>query len=662
MNVKIIIAIISALFIFNSSALQAVQGSDHIKISAYSDKTEVKAGDEIMVKMVITMDDYWYTYGMVEIIGEEGIGPMPSEITMQPADVFELPTHVFAQKPYIKYDEGFEFDIEIYKTKYEFYVPVKIKKDANLAEIGAKAVFFVQLCDTIRCLPGEEYSGLISAETITFSESDIADFVKVNATYSEDGFPSYAYDESVDRDFERADKKTPEKAQTESSEIIDQKKKEGIFSYIWFSMLMGAVSLLTPCVFPMIPITVSFFTKRAEKSKGTGLRDSLVYSLGIILTFTMIGFMVSIFFGPTGISQLATNGWVNLAIAAIFVIFALNLFGAFEIQIPPSLLNLLNKKSTGDGIGSVLMMGLVFSLTSFTCTVPFVGSSLISVSSGEWFYPILGMLGFSAVFAAPFFLLALFPSFMTKLPKSGGWMNNVKVVMGFVEIAAAIKFFSNADLFWSFELIPKDVFISIWLICGVLIVAYILGWYRLPHDSQVDSVGSVRIIFALVFGTITIWLGTGLLGKPLGELDAFLPPKEYGVNAAAFSMSGVSSSNVEEYWFKDYDLAIAKAKEEDKPLFIDFTGWQCTNCRWMETNMFPRAPIHSLMQNMIKVKLYTDSRNPTDLANREMQRETFGSIELPLYVILSPDEKMIASKGFTRDETEFIEFLKKASN
>lgn len=644
-----------------SNSLFAVVGSDHINISAYPSVTQAKAGDEIMVKVVVKMDDYWYTYGMIEFIGDQGIGPMPSELTIQPYDVFELPEKIFVQKPKIKYDEGFEFDIEIYKGEFEFIVPVRIKKDIVLSEIEAKAVFFVQLCDTVRCLPGEDYIGKLSNETFNFDDSYLQNFIIVHAQYDENQYPSYTYDDSIVRDFERVDSHV-EPIKTESSELIDQKKSEGIFSYIWFSMLMGAISLLTPCVFPMIPITVSFFTKRAEKTKGRGLKDSLIYSLGIILTFTAIGFIVSIAFGPTGISKLATNGWVNLAIASIFVIFALNLFGAFEIQIPPVILNLLNAKSSGEGIGSVLMMGLVFSLTSFTCTVPFVGSSLISVSSGEWFYPILGMLGFSAVFAAPFFLLALFPSFMTKLPKSGGWMNNVKVVMGFIEIAAAIKFFSNADLYWSLELIPKDVFLSIWIICCVLIVAYILGWFKLPHDSPVESVGSLRIMFALFFGTITIWLATGMLGKPLGELDAFLPPKEYGVNTAAISFGAPTKSNIEEYWFKDYETALAKAKEENKPLFIDFTGWQCTNCRWMETNMFPRGPIASLMSNMIKVKLYTDSRNPSDIANREMQRERFGSIELPLYVILSPNEQLLGSKGFTRDEKEFLDFLKRISN
>jgi thiol:disulfide interchange protein DsbD len=417
----------------------------------------------------------------------------------------------------------------------------------------------------------------------------------------------------------------------------------------------------------MIPITVSFFTKRAEKEKGKGLRDASIYALGIIFTFTALGFLLALIFGATGIRDFAANGWVNLFIAAIFIIFALNLFGAFEIQLPTGLMNKLNSKSqSGTGIVSVLLMGLTFSLTSFTCTVPFVGSALISASGGEWFYPIIGMLGFSAVFAAPFFLLALFPSALTTLPKAGGWMNNVKVVMGFLEVAAAIKFISNADLVWAWGILPREMFLSIWIACGFFIVFYVLGKFRLPHDSPVDTVGSPRIVFSVIFASITIWLITGLFGKPLGELDAFLPPPDYemitGSAAVSNNLSKLSAkSNENDFsdWYKNYDEAIAVAKDQNKALFIDFTGFTCTNCRLMETNMFPRASIKSKMDEMVKVKLFTDRREEPYLSNKKFQEERFGSIELPLYVILTPDGELIGTKSFTRNEEEFSDFLQK---
>ncbi|MFA5511647.1 MAG: cytochrome c biogenesis protein CcdA [Candidatus Kapaibacterium sp.] len=659
---KFILSSFIILFLFGATLHS--NEDKHISVNAESSSESVKAGEEFYIKIIFNLDDYWYTYGFVQIQSPEGIGPTPTEISIRQKDNFEVINKAFVTKPKVKYDEGFLMDIEVYE-KGEIFIPVRAKTDINFSSGNIEAVLYLQLCDTVRCLPGEEFVAAITPGSFVVSESELSDLLELSISYSEAGYPVAVYaSNSVTAETESTvsdnGKQTVQK--TESTELMDKKKEEGIFSFLWFSMLMGAVSLLTPCVFPMIPITVSFFTKRAEKTKGKGLRDSLVYSLGIISTFTAIGILVAAVFGPTGISNLATNGWVNLGIASVFVIFALNLFGAFEIQLPTGLMNKLNSKSQGDGIGSVLIMGLVFSLTSFTCTVPFVGSSLISVSSGEWFYPILGMLGFSTVFALPFFLLALFPSFMTALPKAGGWMNNVKVVMGFIEIAAAIKFFSNADLYWAFEIITRDLFISIWIAVTTLVTLYVVGIFRLPHDSPVNGVNATRIIVALIFASMSVWFFTGLLGKPLGELDAFMPPKEYGVPAAAIvgtAVGGAGQNSELTTWYKDYDSALEVAKKLNKPLFVDFTGWQCTNCRWMEMNMFTRAEVSTLLNSMVKVKLYTDSRKESELANRKMQQDRYGSIDLPLYVILDNEEKMIATKAFTRDEQEFIDFLKK---
>ncbi|HRP02604.1 MAG TPA: cytochrome c biogenesis protein CcdA [Candidatus Kapabacteria bacterium] len=647
------------------------QANDDVKVEIYPSKSSAKAGEEIWFKAVFKIKHVWYTYGLVEVLGPEGLGPTPSEIKILPNDVFELPTTVYVQKPKIKFDSGFVTNIEVYKDEAEFYIPIKLKKDFDINTVKPIANFYLQLCDSTHCLPGTDYQSTTVGDVMSNSAEDIQakikDLIKVNIA-SNGEFLKNTYDsyKPFGNKEELKEAQSIEPQQTESSQLIEQKKKEGLFSFLWFSMLMGAISLLTPCVFPMIPITVSFFTKRNEKAKGKGLRDSLVYSLGIILTFTMIGVIVSIIAGPTGISQMAANGWVNLFIAAVFIIFAFNLFGAFEIQIPTSLLNLLNTKSQGDGIGSVLVMGLVFSLTSFTCTVPFVGSSLISVSSGDWFYPILGMLGFSTVFAAPFFLLALFPSFMNKVPRAGGWMNNIKVVMGFIEIAAAIKFLSNADLYWFFEILSRDLFLSIWIGVCIMIILYILGIFRLHHDSPFSSVGSPRIAFALIFTAITVWLITGLLGKPLGELDSFMPRSDYAttatISAGIANPNTQNTNSIEEKWFKTYEEGLQYAKEHKMNIFLDFTGWQCTNCRWMEMNMFPREEVASRLQKFVKIKLYTDSRKPEEQANKKFQQDRYNSIELPLYVIMTPDEKLIGTNAFTRDTEEFVKFLDRGLN
>lgn len=631
----------------------------HMQVTANPSVSTAKAGETIYIKVNITLDEFWYTYALHSQLGEEGIGPNPTELTIKPEDIFENVATIYADKPKQKFDKGFEFDVDYYVNKASFIVPIKIKKDVDFSKDEAYADFYIQLCDTTSCLPPESITGKIEAETFKFEESLLEGLLQYSVEIDESGYPVSTLVTQAKEDSETL--------KTESQTEIDDAKDKGVFSFLWFAMTAGALALLTPCVFPMIPITVSFFTKRAEKEKSKGLRDATVYALGIIFTFTGLGFLLALIFGATGIRDFAANGWVNLFIAAIFIIFALNLFGAFEIQLPTGLMNKLNQKSqSGTGIISVLLMGLTFSLTSFTCTVPFVGSALISASGGEWFYPIIGMLGFSAVFAAPFFLLALFPSVMTSLPKAGGWMNNVKVIMGFLEIAAAIKFISNADLVWAWGILPREMFLSIWIASGVLIVYYVLGRFRLQHDSPVDAIGTPRVITAVIFASITIWLVTGLFGKPLGELDAFLPPPDYEVITGSAAVSGnlsalseKANSNDFSDWHKDYNTALEIAKSENKMLFIDFTGFTCTNCRLMETNMFPRAEIKARMNQMVKVKLFTDRREEPYISNKNFQEKRFGSIELPLYVILTPDEKLIGTKSFTRDEAEFIAFLQK---
>jgi len=611
-----------------------------IMFKASPSKSNVAAGEKFTIRLRLTLDEYWYTYSLKEQLNKEGIGPTMTEIIIDSTQFLKLSGDIKSPKPKIKFDKGFETDIEIFEHTADFEIPVEATSAIDFSKDEKFIGIYIQLCDTARCLPPEEYKIYITSEVYI------------------------AQAEAANQDVQL----------TDSQKEIEAKKKEGIFSFLWFAMSMGALALLTPCVFPMVPITVSFFTKRAEKAKGNGLRDSLIYALGIIFTFTALGFILALILGSTGIQDFATNPWVNISIAAIFIIFALNLFGAFEIQIPPALLNKLNSKSQGSGIMSVLLMGLTFSLTSFTCTVPFVGSSLISAAGGEWFYPIIGMLGFSAVFAAPFFLLALFPSFMQKLPKAVGWMNNVKVVMGFLEIAAAIKFISNVDLVWSLGIMPREMFLAIWIGCAVLITLYILGTFRLPHDSDVNGVSSPRLIFAILFSTITIYLWSGLYGKSLGELDAFLPPPDYeqlmSPSTGSIQSSGPENSNpsgktennasaeISSDWLTDYKQALKIAKESNKSLFIDFTGFTCTNCRWMETKMFVKPEIDNLIGQYVKVRLYTDRQKEPYISNKMLQMEKFNSIELPLYVILKPDGELVGTKAFTRDENEFITFLK----
>lgn len=628
----------------------------------------------VEVKMKIKAG--WWSYSINETRDKDGAGPEPTQFALLTPSFIKLDGKIKQSHPKVLFDPNFGFKVEKFIGHAEFFIPIKLGKTTKAGSYDASVEIYYMACDSAQCIPPNgdtlRFTVIVpenvgaAIDTTTEALAAPTDTAAAATAQTDAGTP--------DKNTVSGDAGTNNASiVTDSQQEIQNKKEEGIWSFLGFAMAQGALALLTPCVFPMIPITVSFFTKRAEKQRGRahGLRDSLVYSVGIILTFTAIGFLFALLMGATGLSDFAANPWVNIIIACIFLVLALNLFGAFEIRVPSGVLNSLNTRSNeGDGIGSVLLMGLTFSLTSFTCTVPFVGATLVSVSSGDWVYPIVGMLGFASVFAAPFFLLALFPTAMTALPKAGGWMNNVKVVMGFLEIAAAIKFISNADLVWAWGIFSREVFLAIWIACATMIVLYILGLYHLPHDSKVDRVGAPRILFSLFFATVTFYLLSGLYGRALGELDAFLPPKNYhqlmqmsgtGSVAAVNDAADEQTSGQEEVWINSYEQGLQLAKQTGKPVFIDFTGFACTNCRWMEANVFPQADVRLLMNDMVKVQLYTDRRQEPFISNKKLQLERFGSIDLPLYVILKPDGGFIASKAFTRDKKEFIEFLKKAS-
>lgn len=643
MKIRNILVMALALLPFYFSDTSA-EVEKYVKATARADREVIKKGEEFRILLKLSIADYWYTYDIKEQLNKEGIGPTTTEILLKPDELVESISGIDVPKPLEKYDEGFERDISYFKGDIRFVIKARAKKNIAIRKDALTVNIYLQACDTVRCLPPEELN--IAIDGIA-AETDLV--------------PAMTYE-----DHGKQEKPEPKiKASlSESQKEIEKAKKKGIWGFFFFAMAQGALALLTPCVFPMVPITVSFFTKRSEKSKGRGIADSLVYALGIISTFTILGILFALILGPTGIQDFAADPWVNIIIALVFIIFALNLFGAFEIQVPTSVLNKLHAQSQKKtGYGGILLMGLTFSLTSFTCTVPFVGGALFSASGGELFYPVIGMLGFSTMFAAPFFLLALFPSAMAKLPKAGGWMNNIKVVMGFLEIAAALKFISNADLVWIWGLLPREVFLAIAIACSLMIVVYILGMFHMKHDSKIERVGALRVIWSLVFLSFTVYLFTGLLGKPLGELDAFLPPKEYPGQSSE-AMAGTigtdgESAGEETEWMGDLDQALELAKKENKAVFVDFTGWTCTNCRLMEANTFPKEKVAEKMNRMIKVRLYTDRRKEPELSNRKIQIEKFGTIELPFYVIISPDGSIVGTKTFTRDTEGFIDFLQK---
>jgi len=591
------------------------------------DKKEIAArrGETVSFKVAAKIPKTWHIYSFKKF--EPGEGPKATEMSLEPADQLKLagtPTH---RAPKVELDTGFNTNVEIFEDSVTFELPVYVAKTAPPGKLAATLKIEYEMCqDNGKCM-------LLNAS--------VAFVVNVSDE------PPLAGPEPTPSVSPAVTEARPAPAMIEK---VQEKKlaDEDSWGFLKAGALAGLAALFTPCVFPMVPITVSFFTKRKHVTRQRTIRDAGIYAVGIILTFTLIGGIFSATLKASGIQDFATNPWVNLAVASIFTVLALNLFGAFEIAVPSWILTKLDSKaSKGEGVGSVLLMGLVFSLTSFTCTVPFIGTVLVLTAKGEWFKPLLGTLAFASVFSAPFFLLALFPALLKSLPKSGGWLNSVKVVMGFMELAAALKFISNADMSWGTGIFSRDLFLSIWIALSLLTAMYLLGWFKFAHDSTVENIGGMRIIVVTFFLGISFWFIAGLIGAPLGMLDAYVPPK-----------AGEGRE-----WIENWDQALDEAQRTNKPIFLDFTGVTCTNCRLMESKVFPDPRVKPLLEKFVRVRLYTDISSTPEIAARsraykKMLEERFQTVALPYYVIVTPNDEMVSNfDGYTSDIDAFARFL-----
>jgi thiol:disulfide interchange protein DsbD len=362
---------------------------------------------------------------------------------------------------------------------------------------------------------------------------------------------------------------------------------------------------------------------------------------------------MAVFLGPQSVQAFATHWAVNLALAVLFIVMAVNLFGGFEIILPSWMLDRVQGGTSRGGLVGPLLMGLAFTITSFTCTFAFVGTLLaVAATQRNFFYPIIGMLTFSAAFASPFFLLALFPRYLAKMPKSGGWLVNVKGFLGFVELMAALKFLSNADLYLNLGILTKGVYLAVWFAIAAVTGFYMLGLLKLPHDPGTAPGPLRRGIGALTLA-FGLWLLTGINGAPLGWAVAFLPPPDYGQKSGSAQPGGLT-------WLEDYDAALQQARAENKLLFVDFTGYQCSNCRLMEQDVFPRPEVRAELEKMIRVKLYTDANTDQSRRYAKMQVERYGQTTLPLYVVLTPDEEKVAESPYNANVTAFAGFLREA--
>ncbi len=616
--------------LFLSFLAVAAIAQDPVKFNLAVSPESVASGSNGAAKVTATIESPWKMYSLTQGSG----GPIPTKITLD--DPYFQVGKISGPKPKVAFDPNFGIDTEAYAGEAVFTVPFAVTSEAPDGRQDLRLSIKYQVCNDTLCLPPKTVK-LAAAFTVMGGKQGAATT------------PAIVPPPSV--------KVVASPAATPAASNI---ANGSFWGFIWLAITFGALSLLTPCVFPMIPITVSYFTKHGSDSHYGSIRDALIYALGIILTFTGLGVALALIFGAAGLNRFASNPYINLLITAIFLAFAFSLLGAYNLGVPSSLLTRLDgitrSKESGKYIG-LLLMGLTFSLTSFTCTAPLVGTILVAAANGELFYPIAGMLAFSTVFALPFFVLAVAPRLMHSLPRSGTWMNSVKVVMGFLEIGAALKFLSNVDLVWGWNIFSREVVIAGWIACSILIVLYLLGVFRFAHDSEKKHIGLIGALNALAFTTLTFYLLTGLFGARLGEIESFLPPAKESASSGA----GETGKSGELTWItNDYQAAIAKAKAENKRVFVDYTGYTCTNCRWMEANMFTKADVKKELEKFVRVRLYTDGEGEPYQGFQRMQEQRFGTVALPLYAIVTANDEIVATfAGLTRDQTEFTAFLQK---
>ena len=501
----------------------------------------------------------------------------------------------------------------------------------------------------------------------------------------------------VDEDFVFTLNKKPTK-ETVVADADDSNSSEGSSKSLWtlfiLSFFAGFAALLTPCVFPMIPMTVSFFTKQS-KNKAVGIRNAIIFGVSIIVLYVLLGVVVTKIFGADALNALSTNVWFNVVFFVLLVVFAVSFLGAFEIVLPSSWGTKVDAKADKGGVMGIFFMALALAIVSFSCTGPIVGTALVAAATQGGFAPVLSMFGFSLAIALPFALFAAFPGWMNSLPKSGGWLNTVKVVLGFLELALAFKFLSNADLVLDLHLLEREVFIAIWITIFGALAFYLFGKIQLPHDSPLTHLSVGRLSLGLVVMSFTIYMIPGLWGAPLNLISAFPPPQHYsespyGVGFSKLGGGSVNHSDVPDgahlmapydiVSFNDYDKGLAYAKKVNKPVFIDFTGKACVNCRKMEQNVWVKPNVLDILKNdVVLISLYVDDKRKLEDEDvvdselkpgkklkyigqkwSELQTIKYKTNSQPFYVLMGHDEEnLIDPVGYTPDVEEYHNWLQK---
>ena len=673
------IATLFLTFITTFSILTAQETPVHFKFS-----TKKITDCEYDLVFNASIDDGWHLYSLKRAAED---GPNPTVFTFNKSNEYELVGKPTENKPVKEFDKVFEMQVAYFKHAATFTQRVKLKTDKKIT-ISGKYEF--QACTEEKCIfpPADKFDFSLqgTAECLSKNVAETAVTIINN--------DSIAKVDSLNKVAE-----VIASAPTESvSSIV--KSEEKTENKAWWAIFLagflgGLTALLTPCVFPMIPMNVSFFTKQS-KTKSQGIRNAFLFSISIIVLYVALGLGVTLIFGAGALHSLSTNVWFNLAFFVLLLVFAMSFLGAFEITLPSSFVNKIDAKSDKGGYIGIFFMAFTLVLVSFSCTGPIIGTLLVeaatSISGPFW-----GMFGFALALALPFGLFAAFPGWLNSLPQSGGWLNTVKVTLGFLELALALKFASNADLVIQAGILTREVFIGIWIAIFAFLSFYLLGVFKTSHDSDVKYVSVGRLFVAITSFFVCMYLIPGLWGAPLKLFSGILPPLEYSESPHGFGGSAGNSNtpsipndpefakymevnkNGIVHFKNDYEHALAYAKKVGKPLLIDFTGHACANCRKTEDYVWPDHEVTKRLNNdVVLVSLYVDDkrsldskdymtvqwygkeREITDIGDKfkYLEETIYGSSTQPLYVLVDGNEKLLNSvRGYNPSIEEYIKWM-----
>ena len=648
---------------------------------SWSHSVEDKSPTEKVIVFSATIKGDWHLYGTELPSG----GPTPTSLIVDKIAGAQLVGKLTAsKKPIEKHDPNFDMTLRFYSGQVSFRQTLRITDPKAFAFSGA---IRYMVCNDEQCLPPTNWDFNIALKELgKVAAAPAAEQTEAKA----EATPSAEVAQPLTADSTQQAADSAAVAPAEPSDaasalwtpVISELKAygdralsgadSGLLMLFFAGFVGGLVALVTPCVWPMIPMTVSFFLKRSQDRK-KGIRDAAIYGLAIIVIYLALGLSVSALFGADALNNLATNAYFNIFFFLLLVVFAASFFGAFEIVLPASWTTKMDQKAdSATGLVSIFFMAFTLALVSFSCTGPIIGTLLVqaATSSSGFLAPAVGMFGFALALALPFTLFAIFPGLLQSMPKSGGWMNSVKVVLAFIELALALKFLSIADLAYGWHILDREVFLSLWIVIFILLGLYLLGKLRFPHDSPQEKTPIPALFLAIVSLSFAVYMMPGLIGAPLRAISAFAPPlKTQDLNLY---------KNEVHAQFDDYETGMAYARQVGKPVIIDFSGYGCVNCRKMEASVWIDAEVKKLLeQDYVLITLMVDDKKPLaePMVVQEdghevklrtigdkwsyLQRVKFGANAQPFYVLLDHQGKPLApSRAYDEDVPAYISFLK----